>query len=826
MYKYISNQDNVLYAIKECIEKHQKTSIIDGESGSGKTYVLEQINNFFSEYQVFWLSGDAYITQRDYYPFYNLIEQQYLNNPVEMKNYLMQQQKENVAKKAGYVSKIGAEMLTAAIENIINDKKDKKSLSNCIFSQEELQVLFQMEYFCNNSENTIFLCDDVQYWDEKSLQLLYLILNHTSSDMNFFSEASFVISITKLKGVNNPTKPIYNLAANNVFSLDTVKKENYSTALKQLGLKVALNAELIVALYSITGGNLQLSRDIVDLLNESKCSLEDTIANIVTDKQLGHHFIERLNCTALGIEINETLKYASLFGSTFHYYELETVLDKKEGAIRKVIQEAEDYALIKKGSRSASFIHELIRKAYKDEILPEKESYYLKYADCLKILYPGNYQLRKDSLYCAGEFECAMETSILEYLQCLRNNQIQNYDNIFKFETTSYLSEYVESMKDAYFAFNAGKYKNCVNILDSIEDIYKPILLAEKYYLLSITLSKWLDSNSRKKARECLVPFLDKEYISNEMELWERILSAYIVACIHDNHRDEAEKNEKKLNDSIACRLEYDFDASCKLNILRRKASMIYDEKKTFDLAKKSKEFFSNNQDRILDPLQYYMSATNFMAAALKMGKTNILSEDIDKMLNMQSKYPYINFQRMEMPLNNIIIASYINGALTAGVAAQQLTSVLDTYQSEETTSTIIKSNIAVLFCIDRKYNEGIQMLEEIFIAFQKMPNLEFYYRYLITRNLCAVKFIFDKKEAISLLTELCNMPNLSNRKVFKMQSEMLLENMMKFSTITKLPDTWYLDPLRYPSEEEIPSYWKYYGKKYLFGELEFWSES
>lgn len=826
MSKYISNQDKVLFAIKESIEAHKKTSIIDGQSGSGKTYVLEQITDFFSDYQVFWLRGDIYINQRDYYPFYNLIEQQYLNNPIEMKNYLLKQQKENIAEKAGYISNIGAEMITAAIKNILNDKKDKKSLANCIFSQEELQVLFQMEYFCNSAKNTIFLCDDVQYWDKKSLQLLYLMLNRSSSDMIFFNDASFVISITTLKGVSEITKPFYSLAINNVFSLETVKKENYFDVLKQLGLKVELSSELVTALYSITGGNLQLSRDIVDLLNESKCSLDEAIANIVADKQLGHRFIERLNCTNPGSEINETLKYASLFGSTFYYYELETILNKKEGAIRKVIQEAEDYALIKKGSRSASFIHELIRKAYKDEIFLDKELYYLKYANCLKVLYPGNYKSRKESLYCAGEFEQAIEMDILEYLQCLRNNQIQNYSNVLKFEISSYLSEYIERMKCAYFAFNAGEYKNCKNILDSIEDIYKPILLAEKYYLLSITLSKWLDSNSREKARECLAPFLDEENINNEIELWERILSAYIVACVHDNQREEAKKTEKKLNDSITCRLEYDFDASCKLNILRRKAAIVYDEKKALDLTQKSKEFFLNNYEKILDPLQYYMSATNFMAAALKMGKSNLLLGDIPKILNLPLKYPYINFQRMEMPLSNIIIASYINGDLTASVAAKQLINILKNYQLEETSSTIIKSNIAVLFCIDGKYNQSINMLETLFTTFKKMPNLEFYYRYLITINLCSVKFLCDKFGAISLLSELCQTPNISSRKVFKMHSEMLLENMIKFSTIRELPDTWYLDTLPYPDCEEVPSYWKYYGKKYLFGEFEFWSES
>lgn len=823
MYSYISNQDTVLKNLENDVKAHLKMSLIDGLSGSGKTYVLENIGKKFADSKICWLKGDRYAINRDYYPFLNFINQQYMDNPDCMNKKRRTQQITDVIEHAGSLAPIGDEMISVAIEKIVNNKKEKKELTNCIFSLEELQILFQIEYFCDDNKFNIFLCDDAQYWDEKSIQLLYVLLKHSDNNISFIDNSFFAVSVTGFKK-NKLTEGLYALAEENIYTLVRVQKENYLTVLKQLGLQISLNSTLADALYSITSGNLQLSHDIVMLLNENQYSAEEAVANIVEEKKLGHMLIERLGNTDTGNQINETLKYASLFGNTFQYYELETILNKNEGDIRKVLQEAENYALVKKTSASASFVHEIICNAYKKEILIEKEKYYSQYSACIKVLYPGDYRLRKESLYLAGEIDYAHEMEIIEYLQLLRGNQIPIHINISALEISPLLNEYISVMKDAYYAFNAGQYSDCMGILDTIEDIYKPTFQAEKYYLLSITLSKWLDSASRKKARECLTLFLDKGYIDNETELWERIVSAYIVACIHDNQRKEAEIYEQKLSASISSRLNYDFDALCKLNILRRKASMIYDEKKTFQLTQKSKNFFSMNLGKILDPLQYYMAAANFIAAALKMGKCSVLSEDIIKLLDLPSLYPYINFQRMEIPLNNIIIASYINQELSADTAIKKLENILETYKSEETTSTIIESNIAVLYCIDGDLNTGKTILEKIYNKFQIMDNLEFYYKYLITRNLSAVKYLFDKKEAVDLLESLAALPNLGFRKVFKMQTEALLKNMKE--TINDVGADWYYESLNYPYNEAVPSFWNYYGKKYLFGELEFWSES
>lgn len=84
MYSYISNQDTVLKSLEKDINDHLKMSLIDGYSGSGKTYVFDTIDKNFKNSKVHWLIGDCYTVNRDYYPFLNFINQQYIMHPDRM----------------------------------------------------------------------------------------------------------------------------------------------------------------------------------------------------------------------------------------------------------------------------------------------------------------------------------------------------------------------------------------------------------------------------------------------------------------------------------------------------------------------------------------------------------------------------------------------------------------------------------------------------------------------------------------------------------------------------------------------------------------------
>ena len=89
--------------------------------------------------------------------------------------------------------------------------------------------------------------------------------------MYFWKKVRFIVTInTDYSEYPDELNGIIKLAYNNLYDLNIISKKDYSFALKRLGLKIDLKQEITEALYSITGGNLQLSTDIVLLLNNDQ----------------------------------------------------------------------------------------------------------------------------------------------------------------------------------------------------------------------------------------------------------------------------------------------------------------------------------------------------------------------------------------------------------------------------------------------------------------------------------------------------------------------------------------------------------------------------
>lgn len=369
MYRYISNQDIILDSILKDIQSNKKLTIVKGVSGTGKSFLLSCIESKNENAAIVYkLEGDYYLRSRDFYPFIKFINTMYLNDRNSVNKTLVKEGMENVGKELGSWSPLGNDFLSACITELSAVNKKKRELYNFIFEKEELDILFPLEYFCNKEGKVIFLIDDLQYWDKKSLRFLYTLIGQKKNEFNFLRNTQFIGAInTEYLNYDEELEGIIKLAGEYVYTLEATHKENYKTVLKQLGLVITLDGDLVDALYSITGGNLQLTTDIVLLLNDEK-EIENTVRKIISDKNLGHLLIERLSKVSdEGTMINETLKYASLFGSSFYYHDLEQVLEKDESYIRNLIEVAQSFCLVNGATNGASFIHELIREAYKNE---------------------------------------------------------------------------------------------------------------------------------------------------------------------------------------------------------------------------------------------------------------------------------------------------------------------------------------------------------------------------------------------------------------------------------------------------------------------------
>ncbi len=831
MSEYVSNQNAIRISLLQAIDRKEKLSIVKGISGSGKSFLMDILSRQLPGIVSYKLSGDYYSSMRPYYPFRIFLNILYANKQKKLKKKLKVEGAINVVNQAGSFSPLGAEFLSACIGEMSGASKKIQALNNVAFTKDELELLFPLEYFCGGENISVLLLDDLQYWDEWSLQLLYSLIQRENRPSTFLKNILFVATINTSQVPKNTEilSGLVQLANENTFLLEGVRSEEYGETLGAMGCPVELDAHLIAALYSITVGNLQLTADIVLLLNHGT-EIGETIRQIILNRDLGHLLVERLNkISDDGVLVNEALKYGALFGNSFYYHDLEPVLKLQESSIRGLIDIAQKFSLVKGAPTSASFIHELIRETYKKETNENKVKYYTGFASCLKLLHPGDYCDRAESLLNAGEYETARTVRLLDFIKELRNHRLPSeLPNSYGF--TPHLLEYSDSMKLAYNAFDEGDYKLCLEELDLIEDIYTPPLLAEKYYLMSVTLSKWLNTRSRNKSKSCLEPFLDVENVDNETEVWERIISAYIVACIHNNDIDIAQHYEIELKKSITTRIDFDMEASFRLNTLRRKASSLHPPAMAYSLNRKSKDFFAPNRTpegskSPLDPVEYYMSLNNYVAAALMAGRATDVFREAGELVNLPQEIKYLKFPRYEMPLNNAVLVAFLNGSITTKEAQNGMEMILHEYTTEDSTSTIIRVNVAIFAALNGESTIAEVQLERLYNETKGINNLEFYYRFLIEVNFSSILFMNGaQNRAITILEALCSDPMLANDELMEAHALALYEEIK--NTTGKCTVGWYKKTLL-PSSHIVSSpSWNYYGHKYLFGELEFWSES
>ena len=833
MPEFVSNQSFIYTAIGSALDHEAKLSIIKGKSGSGKTYLLESLKDQLSNNRFYELSGDRYSQTRPYYPFKNLLNEVYANNQKALRKKLRHEAIQNTLTQVGSISPLGGDALSASITELLGTEKKKRQLQNFAFQQDDLELLFPLDYFCGETKSTVFLSDDLQYWDENSLQLLYTLVKQQGASKSFLKNALFVATInTTIPPPSTILQGLEDEAGKYVFQLEHIERSAYPAVLDAMGCSVQLPDELISALYSITGGNLQLTADVVLLLHNSS-DIENTMRQIISKQNLGRLVVDRLNQSGNdGTLVNDALKFGSLFGNSFYYHYLEPALELQESKIRALIGTAQDYALVKGTPTKATFIHELIREAYQKEADDDKVRYYIRFANCLKLLYPGDYAARAESLFTAGQYEDARNVYLLSIIKELRSHKLPGRVSLPN-DLPVRIQDYIIAIKSAYLAFNMGAYRQCLEELERIEDMYSTPLLAEKYYLMSVTLSKWLDNRSRMRSKLCLEPYLNLEHLDAEREVWERILSAYIVACVHNNDIELARKYESRLKNSILKRIDFDLEAPFRLNTLRRKASSLHSPASSFIQVGKSKDFFAPRSDienggGPLDPVEYYMSLNNYIAVALMAGKASKVFRDAEILIKLPLQYQYLKFPRYEMPLNNAVLTAFLNGAVTAGGAEKSLQNVLSHCEAEDTTDAIIRVNLAVFAALQSDFIRAKEYLETLARETSTIENLEYYYLYLVQVNLASVLFALNRPDhAIQLLEELSEAPMFSADEFLKEHACALLADCR--ARRHGGGTGWYQTPLSVPNSLNNmvgKEAWNYYGHKYLFGELEFWSES
>jgi len=823
MSNFIGDQENIFKKIIKFVESNSRALTFKGLPGSGKTYLLEQCEKKVP-YQCFFLKGDKNISS-DYYPVNSLITKLFSSQSGEINKHQHEEMAKDILPEIGTIIPGFGAIIKKVAQMGVRAKENSQKLHNPIYNSDELDMLHKISSFIRTDNRIIFLCDNIQYWDEASKNLFYLLAKNGHT---FFTDCHFIFSITidEDGAPSTDFQKFSEISEGNTCSLSYIPFSEYTAVLKTLGLNVKLDESLLPALYSISNGNLETTKLIVALVNEGK-ETQQVLSRLHNEKDLTNLMFERLERRGdHGVQINNALRYASLFGVSFQYYELQRALEQEERNVREVISNARKYELVKEDCGGVEFSHEFIHGVYKEAVNEKPLDYYYKYAECIKVLYPNRYKDRAEAMELAQEVTESLVLKALSLVMRFRS-KIDNSKQDLSEEFPVRYIQFLTKMQAAYQFFNKNKYAQCKNALEEIGLISDYRLQAEKAYLMSITLSKWLDAEYRNEAEVCLEPYLKKKDLSCETELWERILSAYLIALVHNNKIEQARKTNKILSDSIAERIDYDIDASIAFNVLGRKSASIETPEKAFALLKDSVNFFApkNICDGVsVAPLQYYMSLTNLIASALKSGNYKDERENISELIRLPEIYNYLSFPRFSMPRNNIVVAAFLNGEISCEEALEALKDVLKEFNPEEAVSFVVSTNIAIFEAMLGNYANAKKMLSDILLGIDSSHTVEPYYKYLACVNYGAILVLENNVDrGRQLFHEILNDKRICANERHQYHIESLLDSLDDFTLANGAQ--WYMDSPHKPTSQKGRMY-LYYGRKYLFGELEFWSES
>ena len=805
--------------------------LIRGPSGSGKSFIIEGIINYWqgleSGNNSLLLFGDVGHAERNYFPFIDAMEQ------------LRKRKLGDIVLKSGSELAKGipfaGDLVSYLIDTISGSKSVAKQDSVRYLNEIEQLLLIEIDRHVTLGK-TIIVADNIHWWDEASLSLLYLIIDgKLNEEFPNFKQLQIICIFTDDQKIISP-KGVDKILSDERFvnfSTRLVSEKNYLTTLQLFGFQGFINKEIVHLLYSITSGHLLLIKQLAVYLSDppNKRNVEESITNF-SEEEWKNDFMEDLfafRLRVLGIQQSQVIKileYAAIIGLSFKSEELLCISREDEIVLSKIIDEAKASSLITGDFRNTNFAHDIIRNFFLVRLKEKRFAYNKQFSECLRILRPSDYYTRATHLFESGNVGDSVVLYMLGHFKSLRDGSSPSPVVVNRIELLSNqynLKEVYHSMIKAYNLFFESDFTQAVIILRNIEDVYSKKLSAEKYYLLALCLSRPMENQFFNEAIECLNGW--DEFKIEESEIWLRIQSTKLVMHCHLYEFDKARMVEKETMLFLAERAKFDDTSSDNINIIRRKSGSLHITEIAVQRSGKSVEYFSETTNGVLkNPIQFYMATNNYAGNLLVSGEFRESFKKAKEAIDVLATHKNFLFPKAYIPANNYIISGLLSNNFTIESSLEMYTSIIEKMDGQAD-RLLLKNNIAVTHCLCNQLNVAYSILEEMHETIVKTRDLDHYYYYYITSNFaCVIYLLGDKEKARSLWTSLIDkIPKIPEIDYLFRRHELIADSFLLLEISDPLEWQEHLIK-KYPFE--LGKSWAFFAKGFLYSDIQFWSES
>ena len=453
-----------------------KTAIVVcGAPGTGVTWTLDQVAREWklARKAALQARGDAFASQRRLFPWLTLA------TPGAKELARVEILKGSVKDASNAIPMVGS-ATSHLLDELLHFRRNVLAREAIILSKEEQDLLFVVQAVAHKKRLLLTL-DHLDYWDTASWELLALI---TSSHLQHLYPALGDVQLVFGVRETPPPRLTELLDECNIptetFRIHPIPLAEMPAALRTFGFPELKDRD-VEGLYDATDGRL-------DLLNDFSIHLRDT--TLAKDA----HGFDGLLASLLGNrvrslvqqtpELGQILSAASILGRSFTLDDAQCLTGQSAEKLEAAIRAASDARLLTVLGGLAQFQSVTLHDYFHRSGTSEHTKYHSKYAECLRLMRPGDYEGRCDHLALANRLDEALTCYALAALHSRRQRSLAPEANVLSAAPGwGQVKEFLAQMFRAYDAFETDKLSEAMDAVASIEAFLPDALLAERDYL-------------------------------------------------------------------------------------------------------------------------------------------------------------------------------------------------------------------------------------------------------------------------------------------------------------------------------------------------------
>lgn len=604
----------------------------------------------------------------------------------------------------------------------------------------------------------LLIADDLHYWDAVSLHFLRRILR---GDLDPYygrlKKLSLVIVVDRQRADRHNLElidAVIGVAGGRRVVADYASAANYGEVLTALGLNVSLPDEQISTLHLLTGGNLALSRIVVEeIAAQGTTGAGDLPPPAIDSADFFLGVIARRLETVEGADqIKELVRLLAASGDDLSFDELACALKcPLETARSRASGAASQLNFISVSEGRLRLTHEVLQPLLAAALGESGREAHRILEACLSRLRPGDYGRRSAHSAASGEVERAQQLAIMERLSGMRQGRYAwSAPEPSPAEACTAVGAAARAFDSAYRAISQGDFTGALVALEG-QDLDAPTPLRWEVTLLRAQILGEMNQDACVQRAVGLLEELD-EAREAEIELWGRAKEMQVVALSNLRKPEEGRRLEATLRQTYQARAAYDPAAALALNRLRRRAEAVHSPQIANDRLNVALRFFSPESSSELPvyPAEYLATLNNLCANELLLGRFTAARAHARRAATTDFRLIEFVLRRPELVWSNVLLCELFNGKPPGPIADAYL-GLAGGRDLHFVDGMLLEINVAAALAAAGRFEVAQRRLSDVQRTFQAQGEAQPYVAHFIAANLSSLAWIVGDDDAVPL---------------------------------------------------------------------------